>query len=253
MALLFETFNDGNHYKVTQAGNSVRLYTNGIFHSQFNTNAIVTGALWDLLLLPAFLLPEPPKQVLTLGVGGGSVMRMVNHFFPEALIHGVDYDKQHLALAERYFGVQGSAFKLQWADAREYVQQRLAERNAVAPQIIIDDVFTGHNGDPTRPFAFDGQWLQQLLTLLSDNGLLIINFDRRVYLHQLLQDAKALCIQLGIIDAAEFYCPGYENRVLVLARVKLDKERFFQRLQAEPLLATRKRGCRLNFSMRLVW
>ena len=53
MAVLFEKVANGRVYQVRSAGNSRRLYTDGVFHSQYNPNHIITGSVWDLLFLPS--------------------------------------------------------------------------------------------------------------------------------------------------------------------------------------------------------
>ena len=76
MALLWSEQDGDSRYEVRSAGNTRRLYTNGVFHSQYNPNNPVTGSVWDLLLLPAFFLPPGrPRRVLVLGVGGGENIR----------------------------------------------------------------------------------------------------------------------------------------------------------------------------------
>ena len=71
MAVLFEKVANGRVYQVRSAGNSRRLYTDGVFHSQYNPNHIITGSVWDLLFLPSqFYAKGALKRVLVLGVGG---------------------------------------------------------------------------------------------------------------------------------------------------------------------------------------
>jgi len=56
---------------VRSAGYSLRLYTDGVFHTQYNPGNPLTGHIWDLLMLPAFFYePDTIKRVLVLGVGG---------------------------------------------------------------------------------------------------------------------------------------------------------------------------------------
>ena len=74
MALVWEKRVGHNHYQVRTHGATVRLYSNGVFHSQWNPRDPLKGSLWELLLLPAFFLPHGQVQrVLLLGVGGGAL------------------------------------------------------------------------------------------------------------------------------------------------------------------------------------
>ena len=73
MTVLFEVNKAGKHYEVRQAGASLRLYTNGAFHSQWNKSHVFGGAVWDLLSLPVLLRAKPPDHILMLGVGAAPV------------------------------------------------------------------------------------------------------------------------------------------------------------------------------------
>ena len=78
MALLWTTKKGNTQYEVRTAGDSIRLYTNRAFHSQYNPKHVFTGAMWDLLSIPALFyainLQRKPNSVLMLGVGGGTAI-----------------------------------------------------------------------------------------------------------------------------------------------------------------------------------
>lgn len=75
MAVVWEQEQDGVLYQVRNHGASLRLYANGIQHSEFHPERLVTGSVWDLLWLPALLQPpESVRRVLVLGLGGGSLI-----------------------------------------------------------------------------------------------------------------------------------------------------------------------------------
>ncbi len=246
MAILFEKTVDGVHYKVTQAGQSIRLYSDGVFHSQYNDRTIVSGAVWDLLLLPAFMLPNPPSNSLVLGVGGGAVMRMLAYFIPNISVTGLDLNPIHIQLAKQFFGLNQTQFTLICEDAKTWVSKLNPSHQF---DLIIDDVFRGDNGDPKRPYAIDPAWLTILLAKLSHNGGLVFNFDRKAQANQFAKmiksnDLLAKGDKLWMLD-----CPGYENRIIAICRTGLDKALFYERLQSERILDTRLSSCRLNFAL----
>ena len=89
MALIWKTDLQGVHYEVRRAGRTLRLYANGVQHSEFHPKRLLTGSVWDLLWLPA-LLHEPSRfrRVLVLGLGGEGGAKRCNedgakrrHFF----------------------------------------------------------------------------------------------------------------------------------------------------------------------------
>ena len=55
MAVIWSRRDSDVLYQVRGAGSTLRLYTDGVLHTQFNSRRIVTGSVWDLLWLPVFL------------------------------------------------------------------------------------------------------------------------------------------------------------------------------------------------------
>lgn len=171
---MYRTFDElGQCCEVRRAGRSLRLYTDGTFHSQYNPSRLVENTLWDLLWLPALLQCRAPQRVLVLGVGGGAVIRKLMSVFPGALLVGVDISPTHITIARQYFGVKGSRVLLLEADAIAFVQYY----RGPPFDLIVEDLFTSNNGNPERVMPFDNTWLSALSDLLSKRGQIITNFD----------------------------------------------------------------------------
>lgn len=174
MAVVWEALNGTDHYQVRTAGQSVRLYKNDVFHSQWNENRPLSGGVWDLLFLPALFLPQGSvKRVLLLGVGGGAVIRQYLSFLPIEQLVGVELDPMHLKIAKQHFGVRHSNVELIAADAIEWV------RSYRGPgfDVVIEDLFTEQDGEPVRVAEATPQWFKSLRALLQPSGALIINFE----------------------------------------------------------------------------
>jgi len=106
MTVLWECRREGTHYSVRQSGASIRLYSNRVFHSQWNSNKPFAGGVWDCLSLPAFYLPEDSiKRVLLLGLGGGAVVRQLQIMTNFDQLNAIEIDQQHIDIARRWFGV----------------------------------------------------------------------------------------------------------------------------------------------------
>ncbi|MBU2885055.1 class I SAM-dependent methyltransferase [Gilvimarinus agarilyticus] len=171
--LIYQSLDEfGQRCEVRRAGQSLRLYTDGTFHSQFNPARLIENNLWDLLWLPALLPAVPPRRVLVLGVGGGAVMRKLQKILPNALLVGVDISAEHLRIARKVFGVKGRNVLLLEADALAFVRHY----RGPAFDLIIDDLFATNGGEPQRVVAMDSSWLGALNPLLSARGQLTVNF-----------------------------------------------------------------------------
>ncbi len=207
MALLWFKEQQGDRYEVRSAGNSRRLYRNGVFHSQFNEARPFTGGVWDLLWLPAFFAPpETIQRVLVLGVGGGAVIRQLQrHIVPQQII-GVDLDPLHLEVAERFFAVEGA--ELHCADARQWLRDYRGPKF----DLIIDDLFYEEDGEPLRAVEMTQGWRQMLERHMSENGMLLVNFVSR---SQLAQSAllQGVTNTSQFISAFRFTLKGYQNAI----------------------------------------
>lgn len=175
MALVWEAFNGEDHYQVRNAGQSIRLYKNLVFHSQWNETRPLSGGVWDLLFIPSLFAEENSiKRVLVLGVGGGAVIRQYTTLLASVdEVVGVELDPMHLQIAREYFGLDRPSVKLIEADAIQWVRDYRGPKF----DVVIEDLFTESEGEPVRIAAADKSWFQSLRKLMRPGGTLIINFE----------------------------------------------------------------------------
>ncbi len=173
MAVIWQKKIDGSVYQIRSAGKTRRLYTNGVCHSEFNPSKVLTGSIWDLLILPAFFYePESVRRILMLGVGGGASILQLHHLLQVENICGVELDPVHLELAHRFFNIESIPVDLHNAEARQWLQEYQGD----AFDLIIDDLFTSKGKEPVRALEADTDWFSLLLSHLSETGRLVINF-----------------------------------------------------------------------------
>lgn len=245
MAIIWQKVEGEARYEVRQAGNSLRLYTNGVFHSQYNPKQPVTGNVWDLLMLPAFFRPQQVKRVLMLGVGGGAVIRQLNHFLNPELIVGVELNPVHLEVAREHFGVAAANVELHEADAIWWLRQYRGERF----DLIIEDLFSDSNGEPERVIAADGPWMRRLLKHLTPQGALVINFGSTQELKQSAWfDDDTL--QGKLPSVFKLTTPLYENAIGAFLRFDAESSELRHHLADWPELNAAKQSCRLNYAIR---
>ena len=173
MAIIWQKQVEKTLYEVRSAGQTRRLYTDGVFHSQFNPERAITGGVWDLLMLPAFFYPaEEVQRVLVLGVGGGAVIQQLQRYFEPVKIIGVELNPIHILVAKRYFGISPQLAQLVEADAIEWLE------NYTGPpfDMIIDDLFGEKEGEPVRAIKANRDWVEKLNSHLTPQGMLVMNF-----------------------------------------------------------------------------
>ncbi|EAT12627.1 hypothetical protein RED65_07018 [Oceanobacter sp. RED65] len=177
MAVIYQKHTADCHYEVRTAGSSIRLYSNSVLHTQYNPNQVISGAIWDLLVLPAFFKASSPRKVLLLGLGGGALVKMIQYFFPKAQIDCVELDPQHIYIAKRFFKISGVT--IHQGDAYEFLK-----KNRKKFDWVIDDVFGHLDGNPLRQTSLNDTLYTRALTY---DGLLSINIIDDVEGHSSLK------------------------------------------------------------------
>ncbi len=209
MAVIWNKTVGDDCYEIRKAGNSIRLYKNQVFHSQWNPDRPLSSGVWDLLFLPALFLPVGRvRRVLLLGVGGGAVINQYLRLLSPEKIVGVELDAQHLKIARRFFSLRHSSVELHCADAISWLQQYDGEPF----DVIIEDLFTEQAGEPQRVVTADQQWYSLLLSPLSAAGVLVINFEDPA---QMRASGAAYRSALGSSEDIRFQLtqPTYGNSV----------------------------------------
>ncbi len=209
MAILWQKIINNTNYEVRSAGQTRRLYTDGVFHSQFNPKRAITGGVWDLLMLPALFLPQQSIQrVLVLGVGGGAVIHQLHRYVKAEEIIGVELNPVHIKIAKQHFGITTKMAKLIQADAIKWLE----DYSGPPFDLIIEDLFGEEDGEPSRAIKANKLWLQQLHSHLSPDGILIMNFTSR---SDLKNSAAVSYKKISALFKSifQFTLPNYENAI----------------------------------------
>jgi spermidine synthase len=246
MSLLWEQTDGDNRYQVRAAGRALRLYTNGVFHSQYNPHRPVTGNVWDLLMLPAFFYPPGRiRRVLMLGVGGGAVIQQLRHFVQPELITGIELSAVHLTVAERFFGVRGDDVQLVEADAVAWLRDYHGEPF----DMIVDDLFGEVGGEPVRAVRADRVWVSLLYSRLRAGGVIVGNFASRYDLEASAFRRDA-ALRARCSAAFSLHTPQNCNAVGVFLQSAATARQLRERLYRNPQLDPRRATARLNYRIR---
>lgn len=214
MAVIWQKIVDGKQYEVRAAGQTRRLYTDGVFHSQYNPRRSLTGNVWDLLSLPSFFLEASQlRRALVLGVGGGTVIRQLRRWYPQLEVTGIELNPTHLQIARRFFDLEDDAVTLIEDDAIAWMQVY----DGLPFDLIVDDLFFEEDGEPCRAVQADRHWLRTLVSALSPHGMLSMNFTASTDLREsAVFHNRAL--QSRFQNVYRFMTPLYENNIGVFLR-----------------------------------
>ncbi|GAB1260067.1 spermidine synthase [Aurantivibrio plasticivorans] len=219
MAVIWRKETPQASYEVRRAGRSIRLYSNGVLHSQYNPSRVLGGQVWDMLLLPALLLKEPTPKVLVLGVGGGAVIKQLLAVSTPERIVGVDIDRNHLAIATRFFGVpRNPSIQLICDDAISWLQQYRGPKF----DYIVDDLFSHNDGEPNRVIEVNKEWGTLLAKHLTPNGGLVVNYES----NQSATQSYFAQNHCRFKSAWRLSIKGFDNRVVCYFKHVTDRPEF---------------------------
>ena len=246
MAILWQKRVDNTLYEVRSAGKTRRLYTNGVLHSQYNPSQVITGSVWDLLLLPALCVPEKHiKRVLVLGVGGGSVLHQLSCLLSPNILIGIELSEEHIFVAKQYFSLTQSHIVLHRADAVSW----LKAYQGPPFDLIIDDLYGHDGGEPVRAVPLTEAWVNTMLSNLSDEGVLVTNTVSPEEL-----DTSSLIaggeMKKHFTSAFRFSTPLCHNAVGAFFKQEVTMNSLRRRIIATPILARSERNGLLRFTTR---
>jgi len=246
MALIWSKQVSGVQYEVRSAGNSMRLYTDGVFHSQYNPKQILTGHVWDLLMIPAFFYPENTiKRVLVLGVGGGAALHMLRYFVSPEKITGVELNPIHISVAKHFFNLKHKSIELIEADAVDWLKNYRGEKF----DLIIDDLFTEENGEPVSVVEANTKWFSYMLKHLTKDGAIVRNFVSK---EELFKSAGLISKTISRKFSSVFQLTSClnENFVGVYSKQRLSSAVLRKNLIKTPKLNPKLKTCRLRYRIR---
>jgi len=248
VAIIWQKQIGDTSYEVRTAGNTRRLYTNGVFHSQFNSRHPVTGGIWDLLLLPAFFYPDKNYQrILVLGVGGGAIIKQFQYFLQPNKIIGIELNSTHIYIAKRFFNVQGNNVDLIKADAVQWLKNYRGKPF----DIIVDDLFGEEQGEPVRAVVADKSWFNCLINNLTAEGLLVSNFvSKKEFKRSAFCTDKS--VRKKIHSAYTLAAPLHENVIAAFVRQPTSSKILRKSLGSIPELNPELKTSKLKYSVREV-
>lgn len=231
MAVLWRQRHDNVNYEVRSHGRTLRLYANGVQHSEFHPDRLATGSVWDLLWLPGlFLDPASVRRVLVLGLGGGSSIPALRRLFDPEIIVAVEMDAFHLDVARRFFRVGDFGVECHCADAVQFAQQY----DGLPFDLVIEDLFAPEDRTVSRAVPASGRWFGTLSKLVSRDGVLVMNFgDWQEYRASWAAGERAM---RGWSSRFRFATPDCHNAVMAWTRHPSQTALLRDRVKHHPLL-----------------
>jgi spermidine synthase len=223
--------------QLRRRGRLIELRVDGTLASAQRSGGAAAGPVWDAIAAPVLLLPVARRRsILILGLGGGTVARIVRSFAPDARIVGVERDPGVAMVAARHFGLGDLGVEVVVDDARNFL-----ERDHGHYDLILEDIFVGPNRSVGKPEGFPEPVLSRALRRLAPGGLFVSNT-----IHEGPATERALLRHVGHL--VSIAVEGYYNHVLVAGPASLSASVLRRALTREPSLA--RTLSRLSFTTR---
>jgi spermidine synthase len=170
---LYETETPYNYVRVKQTGTRRTLVLNDGYAAQsiYDTRGrLPLESVWGYYALaPAWTRGGSPRDVLLLGLGGGSSARLFDALYPDAHVTGVELDAEVVEAGRRYMGLPEDTHVV-ISDARAFVR-----RTPKYYDLIVVDAFDF----PYVPFQLTTQeFHQELGRRLRPGGAVVVNVGR---------------------------------------------------------------------------
>jgi spermidine synthase len=123
------------------------------------------------LLFSGLLLIEEPKNILIIGLGGGTMSNTLHQLYPQSVITNVEIDPAVVKVARQYFGfIENQNVLSVIQDGRIFIKRAIIKKQKY--DWIILDAF---NGDYIPEHLLTQEFIQETKSLLNKGGVLSAN------------------------------------------------------------------------------
>lgn len=123
------------------------------------------------LLFSGLLLIDEPKNILIIGLGGGTMSNTLQQLYPQSTITNVEIDPAVIKVARQYFGFFENEYVSSVVQDGRIFIKRAAIKKQQYDWIILD----AFNGDYIPEHLLTQEFLEETKSLLSPNGVLSSN------------------------------------------------------------------------------
>lgn len=163
------------------------------------------------LTFASLLVTQSPKNVLIIGLGGGTLSNVIHELYPAAKIHNVEIDPAVLKVARDYFNfIETDNVTSSVQDGRIFIK-RAAIKKQEYDWIILD----AFNGDYIPEHLLTKEFFEEVKSVLAEGGVIAANTfsSSKLYEHE---SATYYSVFGDFINVSR---PNRSNRI-ILAGVK---------------------------------
>jgi len=202
-----------NAISIQRKDTNLELYSGGALQSAIDLQYPHKLALKNLAALMGILMFMPePKQVLVLGIAGGSLLHFFQHHYLQCHLNAVEIDVELLELMHTHMHLPKANDQVTYVidDARHYMQHCQQKFDLIIVDLFID------NKSPR--WLLDAESMQSIHRCLSDNGGVAYNLmissehEFNQYYRDLRHvfNRRTLCLPVDDLDNTLAFAFRYE-------------------------------------------
>ena len=240
---IYETYSAHHHIKVDDIKGHRFLRFDGSLETRMNVRRPLLGHFeyTEFFQIPLLWNPKP-KNVLMIGLGGGSTQRAYQAYYPDVHVDTVELDSAVIGVAKLYFGVNATrSHKIHQGDGRLFLRRNKQKKY----DTIILDAYTSNRYGSYIPYHLATREFFKLAAEdITPNGILAYNVignyqgERSDIVGSIYRTLRTVFPQVIPIQARE------SKNIVLLATKKpkpMDRQSlrgYFERLkQARPRLS----------------
>ncbi len=180
--------------------------------------------VYTRMTLAGLLFVDDPKNILVVGLGGGTLPVAFTELFPHTHVDSIEIDPAVTEVARRFFGFRsGPRLEVHTQDAR--VWSRRAALKDKRYDLIILDAF---NGEYIPEHLMTREFLTDIRSLLADGATLIAN----TFSVSDLYDHESVTYKDVFGSFINFKVPESGNRMIVVPGVELSDDEIDEKAEA---------------------
>ena len=118
------------------------------FHSAYWPGQVMTGLYFDAFVLPALLAPpaeDGVRKVMIIGLGGGTMARLIHAAAPDIAVTGVEIDGELISLGREWLGFDDSMAVVASMDGRMALHASQQAYGAIILDAYSDQIYIPHH------------------------------------------------------------------------------------------------------------
>ena len=183
--LIYQSAENGELLEIREDGEQRYLYfeNNAVQSAMLLQQPHILALSYTRALTAGLIFNDEPRNTLMIGLGGGSLVRFWQRYFPTCELDVVDNRRDVIRSAEKYFGIRpGAHLHLRCEDGETFLHRALQTRSRQYDMILVD----AFDGAGIAAAMQSDRFFRAARGMLAENGVFAMNLwsnDAAIFRH----------------------------------------------------------------------